>query len=122
MRSILITIALLSAASGVQAARYPTTFAAEDSANRGLYVALRICAACHAVGPLGHGPDGAAPSFATLQQRFDGPALRRRLADISTSGHELMPPIAMTPREIEDVATYIASVGPPPHRVHRPKA
>jgi len=83
-------------------------------ATRGLFVALRVCAACHAVGPLGAGPDREAPSFVTIRLRHDPASLRRRLAEISTSGHQQMPPIPLTAREIEDVASYIETVLPAP--------
>jgi mono/diheme cytochrome c family protein len=115
MRRVLAAIAVLSAGVAVSAAAAPPApYAREDSANRGLYVALRVCAACHAVGPLGEGPDGEAPRFATIGRRHDAASLRRRLGEISVSGHQDMPPIPLTAREIEDVATYIQSVAAAP--------
>lgn len=123
MRSILAAAILIGAASAAFATPQSTaSHTDQDSANRGLYVALRVCAACHAVGSLGHGPDGAAPTFAALGERFGAKALRRRLWEISASGHELMPAIPLTAREIEDVATYIASVAPPRRPPNLPRA
>lgn len=89
-------------------------YAQVDSANRGLYVALRVCSACHAVGPLGEGPDGEAPRFAVIGRRHTAAGLRRLLGEISVKGHQQMPAIPLTAREIEDVVTYIASVAATP--------
>lgn len=85
----------------------------DDSVTRGLYVALRICAACHAVGPLGAGPDSEAPAFGTIRSRHDPAGLARLLTSISAAGHKEIPPISMSPQEIRDVAAYIESVPPP---------
>jgi len=112
MRQILMVLAVLS--FGGAAAAAPRADAGGESATRGLYVALRVCAACHAVATLGAGPDGLAPPFAAIRLRHDKAGLRRRLGEISTSGHQEMPPIPLTAREIEDVATYIETVVPTP--------
>ena len=115
MSRVLAAIAAFSIGAGFPAAAAPAgPYAQADSANRGLYVALRVCAACHAVGPLGDGPDDEAPRFATIGRRHDAASLRRRLREISVAGHQDMPPIPLTAREIEDVATYIASVAATP--------
>jgi mono/diheme cytochrome c family protein len=108
MWQVLGAIAVLSA--GAQTSPAPTD--AGDSASRGLYVALRVCSACHKVAFPGVGPDLAAPSFASIHARYDPDGLRRMLADISRTGHRMMPPIPLSSREIEDVAAYIATVPP----------
>jgi mono/diheme cytochrome c family protein len=111
-------IAVLSA--GAQTS--PPTAPAADSASRGLYVALRVCSACHKVAYPGVGPDSAAPSFAVIHARHDPASLHRLLVGISSAGHQAMPPIPMSPTEIEDVAAYIASVPPsPPGVAPRPQ-
>jgi mono/diheme cytochrome c family protein len=107
---VLGVIAVLSA--GAQTPPPPT--ASADSASRGLYVALRVCAACHKVAYPGVGPDSAAPSFAVIRQRHDGADLRRLVEQISRTGHQAMPPIPMSRQEIEDVADYIGAVAPAP--------
>src|SRR5471032_2427183 len=48
-----------------------TTPPSADAASRGLYVALRVCSACHKVAFPGVGPDSAAPSFAAIHARHD---------------------------------------------------
>ena len=116
MRRVLSTLALLSISGALAAPAWgaaPAAGAPSDAANRGLYVALRVCAACHAVGPLGTGPDKLAPAFATIRLHHDAPTLRRRLREISSVGHHEMPPIAMTVQEQDDVAAYIEAAPAP---------
>ncbi|HEX2817491.1 MAG TPA: cytochrome c [Phenylobacterium sp.] len=113
MWRILGAIAALSA--GAQTA--PSPAASPDPASRGLYVALRVCSACHKVAFPGVGPDSAAPSFAAIHARHDAEGLHSLLVEISSAGHQEMPPIPMSPAEIEDVAAYIATVPPAPPAV-----
>jgi cytochrome c len=116
MRRLLSTLALLSIGGGLAVPAWgatPVAGAPSDAASRGLYVALRVCAACHAVGPLGTGPDTLAPAFATIRLHHDAPTLRRRLQEISTVGHHEMPAIVMTAQEQEDVAAYIEAAAAP---------
>ena len=118
MWQVLGAIAVLGA--GAQAA--PPTPPSADAASRGPYVALRVCSACHKVAYPGVGPDSAAPSFAAIHARHDPSSLHSRLVEISISGHQAMPPIPMSPAEIEDVAAYIATVPPfPPAVAPRPQ-
>jgi mono/diheme cytochrome c family protein len=108
MWPILGAIAVLAAGAQTSPA------ASDDSSSRGLYVALRVCSACHKVALPGVGPDSAAPSFAAIHARHDAAGLHGLLVEIAGAGHHQMPPIPMSPREIEDVAAYIATVPPPP--------
>lgn len=110
MWKVLGVIAVLSA--GAPASPPPT--ASADAASHGLYVALRVCSACHKVAMPGAGPDVIAPSFAVIHARHDAEDLRRLLQQISTEGHRDMPPIPMSAQEADDVAAYIATVPPSP--------
>jgi mono/diheme cytochrome c family protein len=110
MRYLLSLMALMSVAGAALAAPDPNGQVAP--ATRGLFVALRKCAACHAVGPLGAGPDAEAPPFGAIRLRHDSVTLRQRLGEISVSGHQNMPPIRLSAKEIEDVASYIETVAP----------
>jgi mono/diheme cytochrome c family protein len=117
MWRVLGAIAVLSA--GAQ-----TAPPSADAASRGLYVALRVCSACHKVAYPGVGPDSAAPSFAAIHARHDPASLHRLLVEIANAGHQAMPPIPMSSAEIEDVAAYIASVPPSvstPPRIEAPQ-
>lgn len=83
-----------------------------SAVDRGLFVALRACAGCHAVGGTDRSPNGIAPPFSVLRMQYDDAALQTRLADISRNGHQEMPPIYMTDDEIRDVTAYIQTVEP----------
>jgi len=67
MRRLLMTATAVLAlgAAGLSAAA-PRPDPQGDSATRGLYVALRVCAACHAVAARGSGADDEAPTEARL--------------------------------------------------------
>jgi mono/diheme cytochrome c family protein len=70
----------------------------------------RACAGCHAVGPQGASPNPHSPPFRTLAARLPGEALPAQLAAIARRGHVEMPPIYMTPEELEAAAAYIRSI------------
>ncbi len=119
MWRVLGAIVMLSA--GAQTALPTPPSSDGDGAIRGLYVALRVCSACHKVAYPGVGPDSAAPSFAAIHAGHEPAGLHRLLVEISNAGHQAMPPIPMSPAEIEDVAAYIATVpAPPPSAARRP--
>jgi len=69
VRRILVALGLFSPLAGCVAAEAPQTYmtARNEATDRGLYVALRSCAGCHAVGSLGSSPSSRAPSFATIR-------------------------------------------------------
>ncbi len=113
MWQVLGAVAVLTAG----APQSPSPMMSEDSATHGLYVALRVCSACHKVALPGTGPDRIAPSFAVIHARHDAKGLYQLLQQISTDGHREMPPMPMSAQEIEDVAAYIATVPPSPPAV-----
>jgi len=112
-RLSLMAVVLVGAGGWVTAGT-PAAAAAtpHGSADRGLYVALRVCAACHAVSAYGLSPDVNAPSFAAIRQHPSHRPLAPHLEVILEAGHGDMPPISLSPREIADVAAYIESVLP----------
>lgn len=114
MWRVLGMVAVLSAGAPTSPPAASAPAASTDAASRGLYVALRVCAACHKVAYPGAGPDSGAPSFAAIHSRHDPAELHRLLVEISRQGHHAMPPIPMSRQEIEDVAAYIAAVAPAP--------
>jgi len=110
MRRTFIILGLAALLGGcATTAAAPATGSAVD---RGLFVALRACAGCHAVGGTDRSPNGIAPPFSYIRMRYDEAALQRLLADISRNGHYEMPPIYMTDDEIRDVTAYIQTVEP----------
>jgi len=98
-------LALLGAAETVQAARHlkePTP------AQRGHLVAVRRCAACHAIEPGGVSPRARAPGFATVEMQHTA-GLEGRLQDLTQHGHYDMPPVPLQPGEVADLLAYIQS-------------
>lgn len=77
---------------------------------RGEAVAARVCAACHALGAGGDSANPRAPAFASLEMQHTA-GLPGRVADLTRTGHYGMPPVALTPQEVTDVAAYIESLG-----------
>lgn len=82
------------------------------AAERGLQFVTRSCAGCHAVGGGGHSANVVAPPFASVRMRHTAIGLERSLAQIAREGHGDMPPIYMTPAEMQDIVAYIESLEP----------
>ena len=83
--------------------------APDPAAERGHALAQRMCAACHAVEPGGASPRSAAPPFGSSGLRHTA-ALEGRLADLTRHGHYEMPPVALRPEDVRDLAAYIESL------------
>ncbi|MDA8231994.1 MAG: cytochrome c [Magnetospirillum sp.] len=82
--------------------------AVPPSAEAGADIAARWCAGCHVVAPSGAGTD-AAPSFVSIAQRRTPDQLRAFLAKPHAKP---MRGFTLSGREIDDVAAYIATLGP----------
>jgi len=77
---------------------------------RGLEVARRHCAACHAVEPAGGtSPRDRAPSFASVEMRHTA-ALEDRVENLTRRGHYGMPPVPLRDDQVLDVVAYIAGL------------
>jgi mono/diheme cytochrome c family protein len=61
---------------------------------------------CHAIGRRGGGPQQSAPSFADI-------ARRGALESGTTSGHPMMPRLALGPADIDAILAYLATLGEP---------
>lgn len=81
-------------------------------ADQGRLLAQRACAGCHGISPTARSPDKRAPNFDDIRVGYAQGDLRAALASISANGHVQMPPIYMTPDEIELLAAYIEGLGP----------
>ena len=111
MRRLLMGFLLLAATGCATSGQTPKSPKNLDiSADRGRFYAQRSCAGCHAVGALGESPNGSAPTFGAIRLRYNALSLPRRLAEISKNGHYEMPPIYMTPDEIQDIAAYVETL------------
>ncbi len=94
---------------GIVAAASLGSIAHAADADHGELVAKRWCAACHIVAAdQKQGADNV-PSFASVARRPDFDAAK--LAFFLLDPHPKMPNMALTRREAEDIAAYIARLG-----------
>ena len=86
-------------------------FAKGDRA-RGLKIAQRNCAPCHAVGRAGESVNRKSPPFRTLAQRYPLGDLEESLGEGIMVGHEgpEMPMFEFRPDQIEDFIAYLGSI------------
>jgi len=86
-------------------------FAKGDKA-RGLKIAQRNCAPCHALGRSGDSPNPKSPPFRTLAQRYPLNELEESMGEGIMVGHEgpEMPIFEFRPDQIEDFIAYLGSI------------
>jgi mono/diheme cytochrome c family protein len=86
-------------------------FAKGDKA-RGLKIAQRNCAPCHAVGRTGDSANPKSPPFRTLAQRYLLNELEESMGEGMMVGHEgaEMPMFEFKPAQIEDFIAYLSSI------------
>jgi mono/diheme cytochrome c family protein len=101
MHRIVAGLVTLLALSGVPA------FAAD--ADNGKRLAQRWCASCHVVEPSQQQASADAPPFAGIARTPGFSA--QRVAFFLLDPHPKMPAMALSRRDAEDIAAYIASLG-----------
>ena len=86
-------------------------FAKGDKA-RGLKIAQRNCAPCHAVGRTGDSANPKSPPFRTLALRYPLSELEEAMGEGIMVGHEgaEMPIFEFRPDQIEDFIVYLGSI------------
>lgn len=101
----LLGLALLTAGG-------PVTAAAQSSGelSRGLDLARKHCAACHAVTRRGASPHRDAPAFRTLGNRYPVDTLQEALAEGLMTGHPDMPEFRFGPRDVAAFIAYLNSI------------
>ena len=79
---------------------------------RGLKIAQRNCAPCHAVGRTGDSTNPKSPPFRTLAQRYPLSELEETMGEGMMVGHEgpEMPMFEFKPDQIEDFIAYLGSI------------
>ena len=77
---------------------------------RGQALAQRNCSMCHAIGPKGLSPNGAAPPFRELRKRFAVDDLEAGVLAALLRGHPSMPEIRLNPGEVHDLLYYLRSL------------
>jgi mono/diheme cytochrome c family protein len=104
MNVLAVRAALVAAFIGLAA----TLAHAADAAN-GERLAKRWCATCHVVAPGQPAANADAPSFASIARR---PGLTRaQLAYLLLAPHPVMPELALTRVDADDLVAYIARLG-----------
>ena len=85
---------------------------AKGDAKRGLKIAQRNCAPCHALGRTGDSPNPKSPPFRTLAQRYPLSELEETMGEGMMVGHEgpEMPMFEFKPDQIEDFIAYLGSI------------
>ena len=102
MRSLLMAVLLLG-----PTAAYAQSLPGNTSSGRNL--ALRICSDCHVVAEgQAHPATDGAPPFATVAR--DPAVTALSLQVFLRSTHENMPNLILSPREIDDLVSYILSL------------
>jgi mono/diheme cytochrome c family protein len=86
-------------------------FAGGDRA-RGLKIAQRNCAPCHAVGRAGESVNRKSPPFRTLAQRYPLGDLEESLGEGIMVGHAgpEMPAFEFSPGQIADLMAYLGAI------------
>lgn len=87
--------------------------AAQSPVERGLAIAEKQCARCHAIGREGASPLPLAAPFRELAKRYPVQQLGEALAEGIVTGHPAMPEFSFEPPEIEALLAYLESL-------HRP--
>ena len=82
------------------------------ASERGQAIAEKLCARCHAIGPVGQSPMGLAPPFRDLSKRYPIETLAEALAEGIVTGHPKMPVFTFHPRDIDALLAYIDSLTP----------
>ena len=85
---------------------------AKGDAARGLKIAQRNCAPCHAVGRTGKSVNPKSPPFRTLAQRYPLGDLEESLGEGIMVGHEgpEMPTFEFSPGQIADLMAYLGAI------------
>ena len=85
---------------------------AKGDARRGLKIAQRNCAPCHAVGRSGDSANPKSPPFRILAQRYPLSELEETMGEGMMVGHEgpEMPMFEFRPEQIEDFIAYLGSI------------
>lgn len=109
----LIVPALLMLTGCAQAPLAPAASqTASVAESRGQGLAVRDCAACHAILAGQQSPNASAPGFATIRLRHNELSLERLLTTIAHDGHFEMPRRPLSANDIEDLVAFIET--PPP--------
>lgn len=77
-----------------------------SAASRGLALAQRNCAGCHAIGGGGTSPNAKAPTFRSLHMRYPAETLDEAFRGGLLYRHPAMPQFRLLPSEVADLTAY----------------
>jgi cytochrome c len=77
---------------------------------RGKAVLTRLCGDCHAVGSTGNSPHVLAPTFRTIENRYDIEDLVEQLRQGFTAPHPDMPTFKFTGPDAQAVRSYLRAI------------
>ena len=101
--TIVLAVAVMCAASALDVT------AAED-VPAGRAMAQKLCARCHAIGPVGDSPLAEAPPFRTFSSKYPIDSLAEAFAEGIVVGHPDMPEFKFEPDEIDALLAYLDSI------------
>jgi len=101
--TIILAVAAMGAASALD------TIAAQD-VSAGRAMAQKLCARCHAIGPVGDSPLPEAPPFRTFSSKYPIDSLAEAFAEGIVVGHSDMPEFKFEPDEIDALLAYLDSI------------
>ena len=104
----LIWTTVLAAAAVLGAAVLDS--ASADDAPAGRAMAQKLCARCHAIGPIGDSPLADAPPFRILSSKYPIDSLAEAFAEGIVVGHPDMPEFKFEPDEIDAMLAYLDSI------------
>jgi cytochrome c len=94
--------------------RVPACFAEEDAfgplQRDGLALAERMCAQCHAIGPIGASAHSSAPAFRDLDRRIDLDGFTGQLREGLVSGHPDMPTFRFSREDARALTAYLRTI------------
>ncbi len=100
---------LIFAAAAMCAGSVPDIASAED-VSAGRAMAQKLCARCHAIGPVGDSPQAEAPPFRTFSSKYPIDSLAEAFAEGIVVGHPDMPEFKFEPDEIDALLAYLDSI------------
>jgi cytochrome c len=88
----------------------PRQAADEASVARGMRLAERNCAQCHAIGATGQSSNPASPPFRELHRRYPANSLQEAFERGLLTKHPSMPQLRLTPGELVDLTAYFKAL------------
>ena len=84
--------------------------APEEGVEEGRALAQKLCAKCHAIGPIGDSPFEDAPPFRTMGKQWPIDSLAEAFAEGIVVGHPAMPQFQFEPDQIGALLNYMSSL------------